>query len=180
MKEDRVNAGGHYSCAHGFALECVSFRSFLFSMGAGLFAVPQCLERSVQGTFSLEAQHERHGLYAPDAGTGGAGLGLDKPQSHGRRGHCEGRAHHRAGIPSPLRRAPRRAGGSGRLPGSSGGRHAVCAPGALLPSRQAAALHGSHFIVCARFNEFIVSKLLGGCEDVLLRHGVQPDDISVA
>ena len=35
-------------------------------------------------------------------------------------------------------------------------------------------------IVCARFNEFIVSKLLGGCEDVLLRHGVQPDDISVA
>ena len=41
-------------------------------------------------------------------------------------------------------------------------------------------MHGSHFIVCARFNEFIVSKLLGGCEDVLLRHGVQPDDISVA
>ena len=35
-------------------------------------------------------------------------------------------------------------------------------------------------IVCARFNEFIVSKLLGGCEDVLLRHGVQPDDIAVA
>ena len=35
-------------------------------------------------------------------------------------------------------------------------------------------------IVCARFNEFIVSKLLGGCENVLLRHGVQPDDISVA
>ena len=35
-------------------------------------------------------------------------------------------------------------------------------------------------IVCARFNEFIVSKLLGGCEDVLLRHGVAPDDISVA
>ena len=35
-------------------------------------------------------------------------------------------------------------------------------------------------IVCARFNEFIVSKLLGGCEDVLLRHGVKPDDISVA
>ena len=35
-------------------------------------------------------------------------------------------------------------------------------------------------IVCARFNEFIVSRLLGGCEDVLLRHGVQPDDISVA
>ena len=35
-------------------------------------------------------------------------------------------------------------------------------------------------IVCARFNEFIVSKLLSGCEDVLLRHGVQPDDIAVA
>lgn len=35
-------------------------------------------------------------------------------------------------------------------------------------------------IVCARFNEFIVSKLLGGCEDVLLRHGVRPDDIAVA
>ena len=35
-------------------------------------------------------------------------------------------------------------------------------------------------IVCARFNEFIVSRLLGGCEDVLLRHGVRPDDIAVA
>lgn len=35
-------------------------------------------------------------------------------------------------------------------------------------------------IVCARFNEFIVSKLLGGCEDVLLRHSVRPDDIAVA
>ena len=35
-------------------------------------------------------------------------------------------------------------------------------------------------IFCARFNEFIVSKLLSGCEDVLLRHGVQPDDIAVA
>lgn len=35
-------------------------------------------------------------------------------------------------------------------------------------------------IVCARFNEFIVSKLLGGCEDVLLRHGVRPEDIAVA
>lgn len=35
-------------------------------------------------------------------------------------------------------------------------------------------------IVCARFNEFIVSKLLGGCEDTLLRHGVQAEDISVA
>lgn len=35
-------------------------------------------------------------------------------------------------------------------------------------------------IVVARFNEFIVSKLLSGCEDGLLRHGVQPQDISVA
>lgn len=35
-------------------------------------------------------------------------------------------------------------------------------------------------IVCAWFNEFIVSKLLSGCEDGLLRHGVKPDDISVA
>ena len=35
-------------------------------------------------------------------------------------------------------------------------------------------------IVCARFNEFIVSKLLSGCEDGLLRRGVSPDDISVA
>ena len=35
-------------------------------------------------------------------------------------------------------------------------------------------------IVCARFNEFIVSKLLSGCEDGLLRHGVKPDDICVA
>ena len=35
-------------------------------------------------------------------------------------------------------------------------------------------------VVCARFNEFIVSKLLSGCEDGLLRHGVQPEDISVA
>lgn len=35
-------------------------------------------------------------------------------------------------------------------------------------------------IVAARFNEFIVAKLLGGCEDTLLRHGVRPEDISVA
>ena len=28
-------------------------------------------------------------------------------------------------------------------------------------------------VVCARFNEFIVSKLLSGCEDGLLRHGVR-------
>lgn len=35
-------------------------------------------------------------------------------------------------------------------------------------------------IVCARFNEFIVSKLLSGCEDALLRHGVRGEDIAVA
>ena len=35
-------------------------------------------------------------------------------------------------------------------------------------------------IVAARFNEFIVSKLLSGCLDTLLRHGVQEHDISVA
>jgi 6,7-dimethyl-8-ribityllumazine synthase len=35
-------------------------------------------------------------------------------------------------------------------------------------------------IVVARFNEFIVSKLLSGCEDTLLRHGVQAEDIAVA
>ena len=35
-------------------------------------------------------------------------------------------------------------------------------------------------IVAARFNEFIVSKLLSGCEDGLLRHGIRPDDIAVA
>ncbi|MCI8303040.1 MAG: 6,7-dimethyl-8-ribityllumazine synthase [Lawsonibacter sp.] len=35
-------------------------------------------------------------------------------------------------------------------------------------------------IVAARFNEFIVSKLISGCEDVLLRHGVQAEDISLA
>ena len=35
-------------------------------------------------------------------------------------------------------------------------------------------------IVCARFNEFIVSKLLSGCEDALLRHGVESEDITVA
>ena len=35
-------------------------------------------------------------------------------------------------------------------------------------------------IVAARFNEFIVSKLLGGCEDTLIRHGVAPEDIAVA
>ena len=35
-------------------------------------------------------------------------------------------------------------------------------------------------IVAARFNEFVVSKLLSGCEDALLRHGVRAEDISVA
>lgn len=35
-------------------------------------------------------------------------------------------------------------------------------------------------IVAARFNEFIVSRLLSGCRDTLLRHGVREDDISVA
>lgn len=35
-------------------------------------------------------------------------------------------------------------------------------------------------IVCARFNEFIVSKLLSGCQDGLVRHGVKEEDISVA
>ena len=35
-------------------------------------------------------------------------------------------------------------------------------------------------IVCARFNEFIVSKLLSGCEDGLLRRGVAEEDIHTA
>ena len=35
-------------------------------------------------------------------------------------------------------------------------------------------------VVCARFNEFIVSKLLSGCEDGLLRRGVRQEDIHVA
>ncbi len=35
-------------------------------------------------------------------------------------------------------------------------------------------------VVAARFNEFIVSKLLSGCEDTLLRHGVRGEDIDVA
>lgn len=34
-------------------------------------------------------------------------------------------------------------------------------------------------IVCARFNEFIVSKLLGGAEDGLLRHGVKKENIDI-
>ena len=35
-------------------------------------------------------------------------------------------------------------------------------------------------IVAARFNEFIVSKLLGGAKDCLTRHGVEDDNITVA
>lgn len=35
-------------------------------------------------------------------------------------------------------------------------------------------------IVAARFNEFIVSKLLSGAEDALVRHGADSDDITVA
>ena len=35
-------------------------------------------------------------------------------------------------------------------------------------------------IVAARFNEFIVSKLVSGAEDALLRRDVNPDDITVA
>ena len=34
-------------------------------------------------------------------------------------------------------------------------------------------------VACTRFHEFIVSKLLSGCEDSLLRHGVREEDISV-
>ena len=35
-------------------------------------------------------------------------------------------------------------------------------------------------IVCARFNEFITNKLLGGAMDALLRHNVKDEDIHVA
>ena len=35
-------------------------------------------------------------------------------------------------------------------------------------------------IVAARFNEFIVSKLVGGAQDALIRHGVDDDNIEVA
>lgn len=35
-------------------------------------------------------------------------------------------------------------------------------------------------IVASRFNEFIVSKLVGGAQDALLRHGVLDDDITLA
>lgn len=35
-------------------------------------------------------------------------------------------------------------------------------------------------IVAARFNEFIVSKLVGGAQDALVRHGVNDSDIDIA
>ena len=35
-------------------------------------------------------------------------------------------------------------------------------------------------IVAARFNEFIVGKLVGGAQDALLRHGVCDEDVDIA
>ena len=35
-------------------------------------------------------------------------------------------------------------------------------------------------IVASRFNEFITSKLIGGAQDCLVRHGVSDDDITLA
>ncbi len=35
-------------------------------------------------------------------------------------------------------------------------------------------------IVAARFNEFIVSKLVGGAQDALIRHGVDDNNIEIA
>lgn len=35
-------------------------------------------------------------------------------------------------------------------------------------------------IVAARFNEFIVSKLISGAEDALVRHGVDTEDVDLA
>lgn len=35
-------------------------------------------------------------------------------------------------------------------------------------------------IVAARFNEFIVSKLIGGAKDALIRHGMEEEDITLA
>lgn len=35
-------------------------------------------------------------------------------------------------------------------------------------------------VVCARFNEFFVSKLLSGAVDAIVRHGGRADDIEVA
>ena len=41
--------------------------------------------------------------------------------------------------------------------------------------------HGLRFgIVCGRFNEFFVSKLLAGAMDTLVRHGADAADITVA
>ena len=34
-------------------------------------------------------------------------------------------------------------------------------------------------IIASRFNEFITTKLIGGAEDTLLRHGVKDDDIEL-
>lgn len=39
---------------------------------------------------------------------------------------------------------------------------------------------GKYAIVAARFNEFIVSKLIGGAQDALHRHGVEDDDMTLA
>lgn len=35
-------------------------------------------------------------------------------------------------------------------------------------------------VVCARFNEFVTRELLRGCEEELVRHGVDPDQVTVA
>ena len=35
-------------------------------------------------------------------------------------------------------------------------------------------------VVCARFNEFFVSKLLGGAVDAIVRHGGSADNVTVA
>ncbi|TDT72032.1 6,7-dimethyl-8-ribityllumazine synthase [Hypnocyclicus thermotrophus] len=35
-------------------------------------------------------------------------------------------------------------------------------------------------IICARFNEFITSKLLNGAEDALYRHGITKENIDIA
>lgn len=35
-------------------------------------------------------------------------------------------------------------------------------------------------IVVARFNEFITNKLLSGCMDTLIRHGVEEDNVEIA
>ncbi|MEK7253004.1 MAG: 6,7-dimethyl-8-ribityllumazine synthase [Actinomycetota bacterium] len=39
---------------------------------------------------------------------------------------------------------------------------------------------GRYAIVCSRFNDLIVVRLLDGAVDALTRHGVAPDDIDVA